>query len=98
MSVCVCVCVWSLNQMGGGAPNTGDSIWWRLVALVVKEFTQGSTKEVEVYCTHLKGVAGRTARKRLHHEAVVGRLRRYGTYRIFLSWYLCLGVSNPWVA
>lgn len=35
----------------------GDQIRWRLAALVVKEFTQDRTKEVEVYHIYHKGEA-----------------------------------------
>lgn len=33
----------------GGHQMEDDLIGWRLVAWVVKEFTQGRTKEIEVY-------------------------------------------------
>lgn len=39
----------------GGHQTLGVSSGWGLIVLVVKEFTEGRTKETEVYCTHLKG-------------------------------------------
>ena len=43
----------------------GDLIGWRPGARVVKEFTQGRGKEIEVYRIHREGAAGRIAKERL---------------------------------
>ena len=43
----------------------GDQIGWRPVVWVVKEFTQGRAKEIEVSGPYLEGAAGRAAEQRL---------------------------------
>ena len=48
-----------------GATKCGAMIQWKLVAWVVKEFTSGRTKEIEVYGIHTKGAADRTAEEGL---------------------------------
>ena len=46
-----------------GAPKCGVTIRWKPMALEVKEFTRGKTKEI-VYPIHFKGAAGTTAEQR----------------------------------
>ena len=75
--------------MEGGHQIWGDPIGWRLIAQVVKEFTQGETKEIEVYWRQHKGAVGRTPKERLSTRrqwwgaVVKGKVRRYENIRNF---------------
>ena len=94
--------MWCLNGLNSmGTSKCGAAIRWMPVAREVKGFTQGRTKEIEVYGIHHRGASQDSREEAVCQEAEGGgrfqggKVRRYGDIQNFPFWVSVPSCKSP---